>query len=60
MMPPLPAVLGLEGAGVVEDVEMKSPHPKRQRVSFIAPGSMPKESRLIPPRAHPSPGRNRF
>ena len=40
VMPPLPAVLGLEGAGVVEDVgEGVSGIRKGQRVSFIAPGS---------------------
>ena len=40
VMPPLPAVLGLEGAGVVEDVgDEVSGIRKGQRVSFIAPGS---------------------
>jgi len=40
VMPPLPAVLGLEGAGVVEDVGNEvSGIRKGQRVSFIAPGS---------------------
>src|SRR5687767_15271611 len=40
VMPPLPAVLGLEGAGVVEGVgDEVSGIRKGQRVSFIAPGS---------------------
>lgn len=40
VMPPLPAVLGLEGAGVVEEVGANvTGIQKGQRVAFIAPGA---------------------